>query len=105
MPLTDPADFNRLVLNADHPVLVDFSAVWCPPCRALEQALAELGPDFPNLTVEHVDTDQAVELAARYGVRSVPTLLAFRKGQVTAMQVGFPGKPRLRAFLDKAAAS
>ena len=102
MPISDPAAFSRVVLEANDPVLVEFSSTWCPPCRVLEQALRELGSEFPSLPVEHVDVDQATELAARYGVRSVPTLLAFHRGQVTAAQVGFPGKHRLRAFLSMA---
>jgi len=102
VPITDATTFSRLVLEADAPVLVDFSSAWCPPCRALEQALDELAPEFPNLPVQHVDADQALELTTRYSVRSLPTLLAFHRGQVTAMQVGFYGKAKLRAFLASA---
>ena len=102
MPITDTAAFSRLVLESETPVLVDFSSAWCPPCRALEQALDELAPEFPGLPVEHVDADQALELTTRYSVRSLPTLLAFHRGQVTAMQVGYYGKSKLRAFLARA---
>ena len=103
MPITDATAFHDRVLRAAEPVLVDFSSGWCPPCRVLEQALLELGPEFPGLSVEHVDADRASELATRYGVRSLPTLLAFHRGQVTAMQVGFHGKANLRTFLSRAA--
>ncbi len=103
MPITDTATFSRLVLERDTPVLVDFSSDWCPPCRALEKALVELGPEFPGVTVEHVDADRALELTTRYNVRGLPTLLAFHRGQVTAMQVGFQGKAHLRGFLAKTA--
>lgn len=102
MPITDATAFSRLVLEAGSPVLVEFSSAWCPPCRALEHALGELGPEFPGLPVVSVDADQALELTTRYSVRSLPTLLAFHGGQVTAMQVGFYGKAGLRAFLSKA---
>lgn len=102
MPITDATEFSRLVLESKTPVLVDFSSAWCPPCRALERALDEFKAEFPNLPVHQVDADQALELTTRYSVRSLPTLLAFHRGQVTAMQVGFYGKAPLRSFLQKA---
>lgn len=96
------ASFDELVLGAPTPVIVEFSAAWCPPCRALEPVLTELaGRHRGRVAVAVVDIEAEPDLAQRYGVRSMPTLLAFRAGQVTAQLVGFGSRaPVERLFGD-----
>jgi thioredoxin 1 len=86
------------VLEASEPVLVDFWASWCPPCRAMNPSIEALAEDFKVCKV-NIDTNQ--ELAARYDVSSVPTLLIFKGGQIVARHVGVTPEATLRAELQK----
>jgi len=90
--------FDRAVLAAPHPTAVLFSAVWCGPCRTfgplLQRVTAALG-----LELAKVDVDASPELAARYGVRSVPTLLVLRAGEVVARSTGTMSEAALRRFV------
>lgn len=89
LPLLDPARFDREVLAADRPVLVDFYADWCPPCRAMTPILERLAADLgERARIVKVDVDQAPELARRYNVRSIPTMIVFSGGQPVDVQVG-----------------
>ncbi|TVR74246.1 MAG: thioredoxin [Spirochaetaceae bacterium] len=81
--------FESQVLESDKPVLVDFWAEWCMPCRMVEPVLSELAQEFGDaLLIARVDVDEEVELAARYEIVSIPALLLFRKGQVVDTHVG-----------------
>ncbi len=93
-------NFKTEVLEAVEPVLVDFWAAWCPPCRAMEPTLESLARDFKVCKV-NIDSNQ--ELAARYGVSSIPTLLVFKDGQVAAQHVGVTPEATLRAEMQKLA--
>lgn len=97
------ADFNQQVLESDVPVLVDFWAPWCGPCRMIAPALDELADEYAGrakVVKVNVDENQATSL--KYQVRSIPYLLVFKNGQPVATQVGAVGKPQLASLIDKA---
>jgi thioredoxin 1 len=88
------ADFDAEVLESDTPVLVDFWAAWCPPCRVMHPILDDLARDRDDLRVVSVDVDANQATAARFGVLSMPTFLVFRHGEPVLRLVG--SRPRRR---------
>jgi len=96
------SDFEATVLQSDVPVLVDFWAPWCGPCKMIAPALDELAGDYAGRAkVVKVDVDQNQATALKYHVRSIPMLLLFKDGQVQATQIGAVGKPQLAQMIDK----
>ena len=93
--------FNSDVLESPIPVLVDYWAEWCGPCKMIAPALDESAETYANrLSVAKVDVDQNQSLASRYHVRGIPTLMLFKHGEVVATKIGAVSKSQLAAFID-----
>ena len=105
IPYVTADTFTAEVLEADTPTLVDFTASWCPPCRAVAPVLDQIDAERDDLRIVKVDVDQEQAVAARYGVLSMPTFLLFRHGQEVARVVGAAPKSRLLAQLEPALAT
>jgi thioredoxin 1 len=95
----DEDNFAELVLNSDVPVLVDFYADWCGPCRMVAPVLEELAKETTDAKIVKVNVDHSPQLAARYGVNSIPSLKIFDDGTVVDEQVGLASKDRLKKML------
>jgi len=99
----DGPTFELDVLNSELPVIVDFSAEWCPPCNMLAPVLERLAGEYQGkVTVGEIDVDENQDIAIRYGVMAMPTLGLFRAGKMIDRMVGFPGSAGpIREWIDK----
>jgi thioredoxin len=98
----DDASFEARVLGAARPVLVDFSATWCAPCRKLEPIVHDLAAEYAGrMDVVHIDVEKAPMVSGRLGVMSVPTLMFFRSGEIVDRLTGVVPKETLREHMDR----
>jgi len=97
----DDSTFDQIVLQAKMPVLVDFWATWCAPCRMVAPIIDELAEEYSGrISFAKVDVDHNSRIATRYNIMSIPTLLIFKKGEPVSHLVGYKPKEELKRTLD-----
>lgn len=92
--------FEELVLNSDVPVIVDFWATWCGPCKAIAPILDDIATERGDIKVVKVEIQECEDLAAEYGIRSVPTLMVFNDGEIEGTKIGSITKQGLVNWID-----
>ena len=98
---TNDSNFDADVVNSDKPALVDFWAEWCGPCKMIAPFIDEAASEYADkLSVVKLNVDESPNIAAKFGIRSIPTLMLFKDGAVQAQKVGAFSKSQLAEFLD-----
>ena len=99
--VVDDSNFDQIVVQAKTPVLVDFWAAWCSPCRMVAPVVEELAEEYEDrISFAKLDVDQNPKTASKYGIMSIPTLLLFKNGSPVSNIVGFRPKAELKRSLD-----
>ena len=95
-------NFDSVVMNSDKPVLVDFWAEWCGPCKMLTPTIEALAEDYKDSSsIVKINVDDSPAIASKYGIRSIPSILLFNNGDVVEQRVGAVSKDELAGMLDK----
>ena len=98
---TNDSNFDADVLNSEKPALVDFWAEWCGPCKMIAPILSEAATEYADkMSVVKLNVDESPNVAAKFGIRSIPTLMLFKDGTVQAQKLGAMSKSQLTEFLD-----
>jgi len=95
------ANFNTEVVNSDRPVLLDFWATWCGPCRMVGPLVEEIAAEHPEIKVGKINVDEQPELAAQFQIMSIPTLMVVKNGQITQRVVGARPKAQILALVQE----
>lgn len=99
--IVDSVNFEEEVLRSDLPVLVDFWANWCPPCKMLGPVVSQLADEYEGkIKVAKIDVDQCAPIAMEYRVTNIPALKVFKDGKVISEEMGFKPLPALKAWID-----
>ena len=93
------SNFQNEVMNSDKPVLLDFWAPWCGPCRMVVPIVEEIARERSDIKVGKINVDEQPELAAQFGIQTIPTLMVFKNGEVTNTSIGAIGKNQILALL------
>lgn len=100
-PHFSSSDFDEKVLKSDKPVVIDFYAEWCGPCQMAAPIIDKLSEEYSEkVLIGKIDVDEAQDIAQKYGVMSIPTMIVYKNGEEVDRKVGFPGEAGLRGLVE-----
>ena len=94
-------NFEEVVLRAEKPVLIDFWATWCGPCQMIAPTIHKIAEEHPEFVICKVDVDKEMQLAVSFGIESIPTLIAFKNGEITGKLIGLHSEENILNLLSK----